>query len=120
MINRELIKKKNLRVGNSKNIYLEIPLDLLWQCGVSLESDSPLFWLVLVLKVSTGAPQMHSLSINFRDLMCYTCHFQSGFLIFVYFGFLCLQVSSVSNFPPTQGGEGDQLFRFICSVVFWE
>ena len=63
---------------------------------------------------------MHSLSINFRDLMCYTCHFHSSSLNFVYFGFLCLQVSSVSNFPPTQGGKGDQLFRFICSVVFWE
>ena len=52
--------------------------------------------------------------------MCYTCHFHSSSLNFVYFGFLCLQVSSVSNFPPTQGGKGDQLFRFICSVVFWE
>ena len=34
-----------------------------------------------------------------RILICCTCHFQSGSL-FVYFGFLGLQVSSVSNFCP--------------------
>ena len=30
---------------------------------------------------------------NYRVLMCCTCHFQSSSLFFVYFGFLCLQVS---------------------------
>ena len=44
---------------------------------------------------SIVAPQMHSLSINCRALICCTC---SPF--FVYFGFLCLQISSVSNFHP--------------------
>ena len=37
---------------------------------------------------------------NYRVLIYCTCHFQSGSLFFVYFGFLCLQVSSVSNFHP--------------------
>ena len=36
-----------------------------------------------------------------------------------YFGFLCLQVSSVSNFCPDTRGKGDQLFRLTCSVVLW-
>ena len=34
-------------------------------------------------------------SANYRVLICCICHFQS--LFFVYFGFLCLQVSSVSK-----------------------
>ena len=38
-------------------------------------------------------------SANFRVLICCTSHFQSGSL-FVYFGFLCLKISSVSNFCP--------------------
>ena len=41
---------------------------------------------------------------NYRVLICCTCHFQSGSLFFVYFGFLCLQVSSVSNFHPDTRG----------------
>ena len=49
---------------------------------------------------SIGVPQMHSLSINCWILICCTCHFQSGSPFFIYFGFLCLQVSSVSNLCP--------------------
>ena len=52
-----------------------------------------------------------------RVLTCWTCHFQSGSLFFVYFGFLCLQVSSVSNFHPDTGGEGSHLLRLTCSIV---
>ena len=40
---------------------------------------------------------------NYRVLICCTYHFQSSSL-FVYFGFLCLQVSSVSNFHPDTRG----------------
>ena len=35
------------------------------------------------------------------------------------FGFLCLQVSSVSHFHLTRGDEGGHLFRLTCSVVLW-
>ena len=41
---------------------------------------------------------------NCRVLICCTCHFQSGSLFFVYFDFLCLQVSSVYNFCPDTRG----------------
>ena len=54
---------------------------------------------------------------NYRVLICCTCHFQSDSLFFVYFGFLCLQVSSVSNFRPDTLGEGGHLFRLTCSTV---
>ena len=43
-------------------------------------------------------------SVNYRALICCTCHFQSGSLFFVHFGFLCLQVSLVSNFCPDTRG----------------
>ena len=49
-----------------------------------------------------------------------TCHFQSSSLFFVYFGFLCFQVSSESNFCSDTRGEGGQLFGFIYSVALWE
>ena len=66
-------------------------------------SDSPLFRLVLVLKVYR-CPSNVSI-INFRILICCTCYFQSSSPFFVYFGFLSLQDSSVSNFPPDTRGQ---------------
>ena len=65
-------------------------------------------------------PQMHCLSIKCRVLVCCTCHFQNGSSSFVYFGFLCSQVSSVSNFCSDTRGEGGHLFRLTCSDVLWE
>ena len=62
---------------------------------------------------------MHSLSINCRVLICCTCHLQSGSPFFVYFGFLCLHVSSVSNFHPDTRGRSWPLFKLTCSVVLW-
>ena len=56
-------------------------------------------------------------SATYRVLLCCTCHFQSGSLFSVYFGFLCLQVSSVSNFRPDTGGSGGHFFRLTCWVV---
>ena len=48
-------------------------------------------------------------------LICCTCHFQSG-SPFVYFGFFCLQVSSVSNLrPDTRGRKWS--FRLPCAVL---
>ena len=44
--------------------------------------------------------------------------FQSRSLLFVCFGFLCLQVSSVSNFcPDPRGQQSGHLFRHTCSIV---
>ena len=44
-------------------------------------------------------------NVNYRILICCLCHFQSGSPFFVYFGFLCLQDSSVSDFPPDTRGQ---------------
>ena len=43
-------------------------------------------------------------SLNYRILVCCSCHFQSSSRFFVYFSFLCLQVSSVSHFHPDTRG----------------
>ena len=56
---------------------------------------------------------------NCRVLICCTRHFQNGSLFFVYFGFLCWKVSSVSNFRPDTRGRRRSLFRLTCSVVLW-
>ena len=61
--------------------------------------------------ISIFVPQKHILSINCRILICCTCHLLGGSPFFAYFGFLCLQVSSVSNFPQTLGGRHTQLLR---------
>ena len=53
---------------------------------------------ILVLKVYRCPSSVSS--IKCRILICYTCYFQSSSPFFVYFGFLCLQISSVSNFHP--------------------
>ena len=49
------------------------------------------------------------ISANYRVLICFTYHIQSGSLFYVYFGFLCLQVSSVSNFHPDTRGRRQSL-----------
>ena len=51
-------------------------------------------------------------------LICCTCHSQSSYL-FVYFGFLFLQVSAVSNCRPNTRGWSGHLFILTCSVVLW-
>ena len=51
---------------------------------------------------------------NYRILICYTCHFQSGSLFFVYFGFFCLQVSSVCVSALTQG---EKVGTYLGSLV---
>ena len=58
-------------------------------------------------------------SVNHRVLICCPCHFQSSSLFFVYFGFLCLQVSLVSNFCPDTRGRRQSLIQahlFSCVV----
>ena len=53
-----------------------------------------------------------SVSVKYRILICCTCHFQSSSL-FVYFGLLCLQVSSLSNFRH----KGAKVVTYLGSLV---
>ena len=58
-------------------------------------------------------------SANYWMLIFCTYHFQSSSLFFVHFGFLCLQVCSVSNFRPETRVERGHLCRLTSSVVLW-
>ena len=58
-------------------------------------------------------------STNDRVLIYCTCHFQGGSLCF---SFICLLISSVSDFhPDTKGAVVDTFFffRLTCSVALW-
>ena len=98
-------------------IYLGISLELL---RVVWSQFSFRQFLVPAYTSSQGLQVPFSVvHANYRVLICCTCHFQSGYTFFVYFGFVCLQISSVSNFHPDTGSKGDQLFRLTCSAVLW-
>ena len=64
------------------------------QCDIVHCSSLYLFLRSIVV------PQIHSLSITCRVLIFCTCHVQGVSPFFAYFGFFCLQVSSVSNSGP--------------------
>ena len=57
-------------------------------------------------------------NVNYRVLICCTCHFHSGSLFFILASsvFRSLQCL-ISILTPV--GEGGHLFRLTCSVVLW-
>ena len=58
--------------------------------------------------------------LTYRVLICFTCHFQSSSFFFVYFGFLCLQFSSGSNFHRDTREWSGHLFSLTFSAVWRE
>ena len=88
-------------------VYLGISLELLWAVWDQLfqtrnKQVVPCSGLYLFSR--SLAPRHCLVNFNYRVLICCTCHFQSRSLFFVYFGFLCFQVSSVSYFHPDTRG----------------
>ena len=57
-------------------------------------------------------------NVNYRVLICCTCHFQSGSLFFILASSVCKSLQCLIS-TLTQGGEGGHLFRLTCSVVLW-
>ena len=97
---KNLITKK-VKNDNSK-IYIGISLELLRAVWGQFSFRQ---FLVPAYTSSQGLQVPFNVaSGNYRVLICCTYHFQSSSLFFVYFGFLCLQVSSVSNFCPDARG----------------
>ena len=58
------------------------------------------------------------INVNYRVLICYTCHFQSGSLFFILASSVCKSLQCLIS-TLTQGGKGGHLFRLTCSVVLW-
>ena len=64
------------------------------------------------------APLQCLVNVNYRVLICYTCHFQSGSLFFILASSVCKSLQHLIC-TLTQGGKGGHLFRLTCSVVLW-
>ena len=96
------LKIKNLKNDNSKNISTNFSGAVVGSVGSVQFQIVPCSSLYLFAK-SVGRLQ-YLVNVNYRVLICCTCHFQSDSLFFVYFDFLCLQVSLVSNFCPDTKG----------------
>ena len=98
-------------------IYLGVSLELLravWGQFSSRQYLVPAYTSFQGLQTPSNV-----ISANYRVLICCTCHFQSSSFFFVYFGFFCLQVSSVSNFHPDTRGRRWSLIQanlFSCVV----
>ena len=71
---------------------------------------------MLVLKVYR--PLQCLVNVNYRVLICCTCHSQSGSLFFILASSFCKSLQCLVV-ALTQGGEGGHLFRLTCSVVLW-
>ena len=107
---------KNQRNDNSK-IYLGISLEL--QRAVWGQFNFRQFHVPAYSSSRGLQAPSNVVSANYRVLIFCTCHFQSGSLFFVYFVFLCFQVSSVSNFCPDTRGRRSSLIQahlFSCAV----
>jgi len=57
-------------------------------------------------------------NVNYRVLICFTCHFQSGSLFFILASSVCKSLQCLIS-ALTQEGEGGHLFRLTCSGVLW-
>ena len=63
-------------------------------------------------------PLLCPVNVNYRVLICYTCHFQSGSLFFILASSVCKSLQCLIS-ALTQGSKGGHLFRLTCSVVLW-
>ena len=111
------LKIKKLKSDNSKNISRNFSQTVEGSVGSVQFQIVPCSSLYFFSR-SIG-PFQCLVNVNYRVLICCTYHFQSSSLFFVYFGFLCLQVSLVSNFCPETRERKWYLFRLTCSVVLW-
>ena len=108
--------KKKFKNDNSK-IYLGISLELLR--AVWGQFSFRQFLVPAYISSQDLQAPSNVVSANYRVLICCTsCHFQSSSLVFVYFCFLSLQVSSVSIFrPDTRVGRWSFIQAHLFSCV---
>ena len=115
------LKIKKIKNDNSKNISRNFSGAVEGRVGSVQFQTVPCSSLYFFSR-SIG-PFQCLVNANYRVLICCICHFQSCSLFFVYFGFLCLQVTSVSNFCPDTKGQRWSLIQahlFSCTVEMEE
>ena len=113
------IKKKNLKKlksDNSKNISRNFSGAVMSSVGSVQFKIAPCSSLYLFSR-SIG-PLQCTVNVNYRVLICCTCHFQSSSLLFILASFVCKSLQCLIS-ALTQGGEGGHLFRLTCSGVLW-
>ena len=104
-----LIKKKRMIV----KIYLGLSLVLLWAVWGQFIFGQ--FLGPAYISQDLKAPS-YVVSTNYRVLIYYICHFQSGSLGFSFF---CLLVSSLFDFRPDTREWWWTHFRLTCSLTLW-
>ena len=67
---------------------------------------------------SSIGPFQCLVNVNYRVLICCTCHFQSSSLLFVLASSVCKSLQCLIS-ALTQGSEDGHLFRLTCSVLLW-
>ena len=72
----------------------------------------------LYLFSSSIGPLQCLVSVNYRVLICFTCYFQNGSLLFILASSVCKFLQCLNSIL-TQGCKGGHLFRLTCSVVLW-
>ena len=107
---------KKLKSDNSKNIPRNFSGAVAGSVGSVQFQIVPCSSLYLFSR-SIG-PLQCLINVNYRVLICYTCHFQSGSLFFILASSVCKSLQCLIS-TLTQGGKGDHLFRLTCSVVLW-
>ena len=105
---------KKIKSDNSKNISRNFSGAVVGSVGSVQFQIVPCSSLYLFSR-STG-PLQCIVNVNYRVLICCTCHFQSGSFFFFYFGFLCKSLQCLIS-TLMQGGEGGHLFSLTYSVV---
>ena len=103
---------KNLKIKNkiqSNNIKIYLGISQLLRAVWGQFSFRQFRVLAYISSQGVQAPS-NIVSANYRALICCTCHFQSS-SFFVYFGFLCLQVSSVPKFHHDTRGQRRSLIE---------
>ena len=108
-----IIKNLKIKKNNSKNISRNFSGTVEGSAGSVQFQIVPCSSLYFFSR-SIG-PFQCLVNVNYRVLICCTCHFQNDSLFFVYFGFLCKSLQCLSS-ALIQGGEGGHLFRLTSSV----
>ena len=112
-----VIKNLNLKKTkshNSKNLSKNFSGAVVGSVG-SVQFQIFPFSCLYLFSRSIGPPLM--LNVNYRVLICCTCHFQSGSLFFILASSVCKSFQCLIS-ALTQGGKGGHLFR-LTSVVLW-
>ena len=110
-----IIKNLKIKKNNSKNISRNFSGTVEGSAGSVQFQIVPCSSLYFFSR-SIG-PFQCLVNLNYRILICCSCHFQSSSL-FILASSVCKSLQCLIS-TLTQGGKGGHLFRLTCSFVLW-